>query len=995
MYEGEDYSNLYKLFKEKKVCRILHMLSLKGTENNEMKSLTDFENSQRKGVYSLFSIVKCLTMNDLAVSFELIIISDYTYEVTKEEIKLKPENATLFGFGKAVTKEFPSILCRGFDIDGAISAEELVCELDNHQNNYLTAFRNGEKYIQEFRPINLSHVDNRNITLEKDGIYVITGGSGGIALELCKSLIFDKGVKVALMSRTALPPSCNECGQLFNYDICNNKTRRLIETMNTIFFAGKTVEYIQADVSDYEQVDNVFKKLRSKYGKINGVIHCAGASDESIINNNTMETFRNVLRPKVYGAYILDCVTQNDKLSFFVMFSSMCSIFGMPGQSAYTAANCYLDAFESSRNRDGKITLTINWAAWKETGMAKDYGVNFDHFFKTINNKQGIDAFYKVLNESETSIAIGEINYGGGIIRPDSFINIKLADEIKENLKNHTILSQTTVEKGKNILLGKETGEYTETETIIADICIHELAIDEINIDDDLYKLGATSIMAIAIVNEVNRRLQIHTDVTKFMEYYSIKEYARFIDEEYLCNNDYRYKCDKISKLDIKTPYYPVSSSQKGIYLSEQIGNVGISYNVPSVMCINGKFDIEKAREVLVKITYRHDAFRTFFDIVNGEIVQKIEDNAIIDFTCHINVTKDIDELIYEFIKPFDLSVVPLFRVSYISCQLGKQYLLFDMHHIIFDGISANIIVKEFLSLYNGDSLPPQELQYKDFVIWQKKYLQSEEIINQEKYWLNQLSGELPELSLPYDYKRPDKKSYNGHMISFSLSKEETYTLDKYAKANKSTLYMVLLAVYNVLLYKYTKQEDIIIGTPITGRNHPDVENLVGVFINTLPLRNFPKDNKTFDTFLQEIKENVLQAFNNQDYQFESMVEKVYKPKGENKHPIFDTMLIMQNIEYPLLNTEEITLIPYKFMNHSAKFDVKIEAFNRNETLYFTLDYCTDLFDKETIIAFANNYVYLLKNIITNSKMFLKDISLVGKNKSSILFDFNNDCLNI
>ncbi|WP_257676517.1 condensation domain-containing protein, partial [Clostridium felsineum] len=200
-----------------------------------------------------------------------------------------------------------------------------------------------------------------------------------------------------------------------------------------------------------------------------------------------------------------------------------------------------------------------------------------------------------------------------------------------------------------------------------------------------------------------------------------------------------------------------------------------------------------------------------------------------------------------------------------------KTYLLIDMHHIISDGVSMSILINEFAVLYNGGSLEPLKLQYKDFTAWQNTFLKSEKIKKQEKYWINRFSDEVPVLNMPYDYERPVMESSEGNSISFEINEETTLKLRKITKRTGTTMHMVLLSAFNILLSKYSGQEDIVIGTPISGRPHIDLQNIVGMFVNTLALRNKLEGNKKYIDFLKEVRENSVKAYENQSYQFEAL----------------------------------------------------------------------------------------------------------------------------
>ena len=216
-----------------------------------------------------------------------------------------------------------------------------------------------------------------------------------------------------------------------------------------------------------------------------------------------------------------------------------------------------------------------------------------------------------------------------------------------------------------------------------------------------------------------------------------------------------------------------------------------------------------------------------------------------------------------------------MLRVGLIEVKPQEHILMVDMHHIISDGVSQGILIKDFMSFYNNLELPEFKLQYKDYSEWQQSEKQQERISKQEKYWLNEFADEVTTLELSTDFKRPPVKSYEGNIVSFNLCTEETSKLKSIAETEGATLYMVLLSIYNVLLSKLSNQEDIVVGTPIAGRGHTDLENMIGMFVNTLPLRNYPKGELSFKKFLSEVKSKTLACFENQSYQYEELIDKL------------------------------------------------------------------------------------------------------------------------
>jgi acyl carrier protein len=411
-------------------------------------------------------------------------------------------------------------------------------------------------------------------------------------------------------------------------------------------------------------------------------------------------------------------------------------------------------------------------------------------------------------------------------------------------------------------------------EQAIANVWKKQFGFDKIGIRDDFFELGGDSLKAISLISKIHKELNGRIQLNAFFSNPTVEALAQFITGAQTSEGQYV----SITPVE-KREYYVCSSTQKRLYILNQMENTDTSYNLLLLNQLQGEIDKERLEEVFRILIKRHESFRTSIEIAAEEAVQRVYDEVEFEIEYHdLQVTGTGDRrreeagLIHSFIRPLDLSRAPLLRIGLIKTDEANHILLFDMHHVITDGISQNILINEFNALYWAKALPPLRLQYKDFSMWQSSQNQQESIKKQESYWLKELAGDIPVLDLPVDYARPAVFSFEGGAVDTELTGEETKTLNEIARSEGATLYMVLLAAYNIFLSKITGQEDILVGTPTAGRSHTDLEPIIGMFVNTLALRGFPAANKTLEEFLHEIKESTLKAFENQDYPFENLV---------------------------------------------------------------------------------------------------------------------------
>ncbi|OPZ92093.1 MAG: Gramicidin S synthase 2 [Firmicutes bacterium ADurb.Bin419] len=427
------------------------------------------------------------------------------------------------------------------------------------------------------------------------------------------------------------------------------------------------------------------------------------------------------------------------------------------------------------------------------------------------------------------------------------------------------------------------------------------------------------------------------------------------------------------------------------MYISYQLDKNSLAYNMPFMVVLEGKIDRAKLEDSLKRLIQRHETLRTSFTQVNGEPVQIIHKDF--DFKVdYINGSnKRPEEIMKDFVKAFDLGKAPLLKVGLAELEKDRYLLLADMHHIISDGISLSLFLEELSQLYSGKELEELKLQYRDFSNWQKEFLKTDRLLAQEKYWVDKFKGEIPELNMPLDYKRPLVKSYEGDVIFFEIQEDLKKQIDELARDTGGTLYIVLLAAFNILLSKYSGQEDIIVGSPVAGRPHPDLEKIIGVFINTLAMRNFPRSDLSVRKFIENVRDNSIEAFENQDFQFEKLFDTLNIQRNSNRNPLFDTMFIMQNAGDCNLEFEDIKFKLCENNYKTAKFDIKLEAFEKKQGIEFIMDYCIKLFKRKSMESFAQNYIKVLGEMVKNPEIKIGDLDVSSDNKEELINGFGDD----
>jgi amino acid adenylation domain-containing protein len=441
--------------------------------------------------------------------------------------------------------------------------------------------------------------------------------------------------------------------------------------------------------------------------------------------------------------------------------------------------------------------------------------------------------------------------------------------------------------------------------------------------------------------------------------------------------------------------YYALSFVQRRMYFLQEFDKASVAYNMPEVVRLEGEVDETRLEDTFRKLIARHESLRTSFRLVDEAVVQCIA--AVVDFQLERYTSDDgaVPDVITSFVRPFDLRAAPLIRVGLITLPvargMGQAILLVDMHHIISDGVSRSVLMRDFMQLYNGAALAPLTIQYKDYAEWQQHDARQEQREKQRTFWLEQYATETDLLALPTDFSRPRHRSYAGASVRFTIGAEESNRLKAIAHAEGMTLYMIILAVYTILLAKVCNQEDIVVGTPTAGRQHAALEGVMGMFVNTLCLRHYPSGIVSFKQFLRAVKENTLACFDHQDYQYDALIEDLKLARDAGRNPLFDVMFSYQNMEEQQFQLSGLTLTPVGHVSPTSKFDLTLRAGEGAGALYFNFEYATELFKESTIERFVAYFGRIIQAITADPEIVLRDMDVLSTSeRDRLLLTFND-----
>ncbi len=511
-----------------------------------------------------------------------------------------------------------------------------------------------------------------------------------------------------------------------------------------------------------------------------------------------------------------------------------------------------------------------------------------------------------------------------------------------------------------------------------------------------LSSFGLDSLKVFELKNRIEVDFRVAISVADFFDGASIAELTTQILDQ--VNHNLITKYQPISKVETATSQHPLSFTQQQLWFIHQLQPGTATYNIPVAMHLTGKLDVSALVRSLNKIIQRHDILRTSLEIVDGEPVQKVEDFVRLTLS-EVDLHNLADEQqqteveklsLQEAQSSFDLGKAPLIRAKLLHLNAEQSILILTLHHLVGDGWSINILVKELSAIYQAFAegkfvpIPQLPLQYTDFVYWQRNYLQSEIIEKHLAYWQQQLGGNLPVLQLPTDCPRPPIQNFKGARQKFVLSTNLTQAIKKLSQQQDVTLFMTLLATFQTLLYRYTSQEDIIVGSPIANRHHAELKQLVGCFVNTLVLRSNLEGNPTFTELLGRVRKVAIEAYTHQDLPFEKLVEALQPNRDLSHNPLFQVMFVLQNPPSDdIWRTEELE-------TGTAKFDIQLSMIDSEQGLTGTLEYNFDLFKADTITRMVGHFQTLLEGIVSNSHQRISELPiLTSAERQTLLVDWN------
>jgi amino acid adenylation domain-containing protein len=1033
IYPGktEDYEGLVRevTARGRSKIRIAHLWGLDyGEPRQELES--SFEHAQYFGFYSLIFLAQALAKENRSQRVEITAVTSGIHDVTGAE-QICPEKATVLAACKIIPQEYANIVCRAIDFSDLRTeydpglAEKLFLELVTESTSYpVLAYRGGRRWAQTFEPLTLVGEDPTTLLRER-GIYLITDGLAAMELDLALYLAEAFRARLVLIGQTELPGR-DMWDQCVAGDGNTNIAHR-IKRLRAIEEAGGEVLVIAADVADEIQMRKAIVAAEARFGSINGVIHSAlGQRGGKRITQTTPSNCEDAFKAGVFGTIALSKAFHEKNLDFCLLLSSLAGLLGGEGNASYAAASLFMESYKADHNRSNDPPLTcVNLEGWgpgdaDKTVIAGGGGAGRNVAALAMDSREGCEVFRTLMSAELVGQVI--VSTSG----PQGFVGQGLTDHM---VPSTTIYGLPLTSNG-NMARARlpEAGQFkpetraeygppmTQTEQVLSDIWTSILGLDRVGARDNFFDLGGHSLVAAQLTSRIRHALKIEVPVRAVFENPTLKELAAVVDEIVVAGSEAESERGTRPRETRRAPFSylvqstgdgaqiltiprrqpadsaPLSFGEKRLWFLDKLDSITAAYTIPAALRLLGAFRVLTLEQTLNEIVRRHETLRTTFAVRDGEPVQIISAKArfevsVIDLGCLSARQRDVvaEQLASQAVAcTFDLATGPLFKASVVRLAPEEHSLMIAMHHIISDGWSTGVLVSELSSIYNAYSeavrstLPELSIQYADFAIWQRERLQGAVLDEHLSFWKNLLEGAPELIGLATDRPRGPVASFQGSTAPLELPEEIAQGLKGVCHESGATLFMGLLAAFQTLLYRYTGNPDVVVGSPMANRNYQEIEPLIGFFVNTLTFRADLSDDPSFSSLLGKVKASALEVHAHQELPFERIVEELSPDRNMSYNPLFQVSMALQSAPMGELNLGGAVVRGQAFERSYTRFDLEFHLWDRPDRIRGFVSYSTDLFDGSTVQRMARHFQNIVRASVADPSITVSGIQLLG-----------------
>ncbi len=921
-----------------------------------------FEGEQARGFLSLVFLARALSVGaggPIAIS----VVTHGVHDVTGDE-ELHPARATLMGPAKVIPQELPHLSCRVIDIAvppaGSLAEDRalgfLADELLSGSPDPVVAHRGRSRWLQVFEPV--AWRSEEGPLLRREGVYVILGGLGRIGLELAGHLARSRQARLVLTRRSPFPARGDWEDWLVNHGE-EDAVSRILLAIREIEAAGAEVWTASLDAADEPALRALLAETEARWGGLHGVVHAAGVVGESglqPIEEIDAERADLHFRPKVRGVLAIERALEGRDLDFCLLFSSLSSLVGGLGFSAYAGANAFLDALANQRGRQGQtLWRSIDWDAWDLPGQAGSTGITAAE----------ADAVFRAV------LAIPRANQ-----------LVVSTTDLEERRRRWSYPAAAPVPAAANAerepalharpgLSVSYVPPRTDLERRIAAIWQSLLGIGEVGVFDNFFELGGHSLLATQLAAQLREALQVAVSLRTVFDAPTVAGLSEALQEEAALARPMPPSITPVPR----DGELPLSFAQQRLWFLNRLEPKSPYYNLHAAILLNGDLDEAALERSLGEIVQRHEILRTGFggdaerpvQVVNPELRLPL---ARVDLTVLAPEALKPEQhrlSAGEARRPFDLAQPPLVRVALLRLGERTHLLLLTIHHIVWDAWSFSIFIQEVAACYEAfalggrPALASLPVQYADFASWQRSWMQGEVLGAELDYWRRQLAGASPLLDLPFARPRPAVQTFRGARLPVELPVDLSEAARVLCLREDVTLFMLLLAAFSALLRYYTRRDDIVVGTDSAGRDRAEVAGLIGFFVNQLVLRTDLSGDPGFVEILARVRAVTLESFEHQDLPFDRLLAALNPERNPSYAPLFQVKLVLQNTPRASLGLHGLSLTLLEAEAETAQLDLILNLSETPEGIAGSFEYNTDLFNPAAIQGMAGQLERLLR----------------------------------
>jgi iturin family lipopeptide synthetase A len=949
-----------------------------------------FDAAQRRGFWSLLHMARAIEVAAPAAPLRLLVLANGVEQVTGMEA-LAPEKATLFSLCRVLSQEYTNLACRTVDLVLPATlgfteelVEQVLTECLLPSSPHRVALRGLYRWFAGFERLRPDGEPALPARLRQGGVYVVTGGLGSVGMVLAEYMAKSVQARLVLTRRSPFPGRDDWDGWLAEHG-AEDPVAQLIVRLRQLEELGAKVETASIDVADRDAMLLLFERTERLFGPIDGVIHAAGKVGREAfvpVRETTSDTLREQRRAKVDGLLVLAEVLRDRRPDFCLLMSSLSGVLGGLGFAAYAAANGFMDAFAvAERQRDGFPWISVDWDGWDFSG--RPAGEREDLVITPAESGKALAEVLALSGPAQVMISTGDL-------------------ETRAALWVRAAVPQRGSGEPPPPQAERGSPPATEARSLIAEIWRDLLGIEQIAPEDSFFSLGGDSILATRLLARLRQATGISVPLRAVFESPSLAALAAVVAAASLREPG---NLSPIPRMP-RDREIPLSFGQQRLWFLEQIETDLPPYNTLAPFRVTGALRPDVLGRALSEIVRRHEALRTVFPEVDGHPIQAIapaRDLPLprVDLAALPGGPREAEMVrlgIAMARQRFDLAAGPLLQVLLLRLAPGEHAIFVSMHHIVCDGWSVEILVHELSVLYSAfarglpSPLPELRVQYADYAVWQREGLAGEPLAEQLAYWRRQLSG-MPDLQLRLDHQRPALPSFRGAKEILGFDEEASRRLRELGQRLGATPFMVTLAAFQILLYHYTGQTDIVVGTNVANRNRPEVQGLIGFFVNSLVLRTDLGGDPGFSEVVRRVREVVLAAFAHQDLPFERVVEEMAPKREPGRHPLFQVLFSFQLTTQKPLDLPEIDLQPLDLPGQSAAFDLLLNLRAEPDRIAGWLEYSTDVLEAATITALLRHFAIIVEHVSEDPEAPISTLSLIadGAEEAELLRAFTED----